>query len=54
MSQIHMPLILLSLLALAFMAQEWKRSDAKLRYIRYLGEVAIYSILILLWRGRIK
>lgn len=48
MYQIHMPLAMLSLLAVAFMAHEWTGVDARLRYIRYLGEVAIYSALILL------
>lgn len=48
MSQIHMPLVLGSLLALAFMADDWKKPDARLLYVRYVGEVIIYSIIILI------
>jgi len=48
MSQIHMPMVLFSLLALAYMANEWKNPEARLRYIRYIGEVMIYTTLILL------
>ena len=48
MSQIHMPMVLFSLLALAYMANEWKNPEARLRYIRYIGEVIIYTTLILL------
>jgi hypothetical protein len=48
MSQIHMPLILFSLLGLTYMAEKWKSAETKLRYIRYIGEVVIYSTIILL------
>jgi len=48
MSQVHLPLVLGSLLALVFMADEWRAPEARLRYIRYLGEVLIYSTLILI------
>jgi hypothetical protein len=48
MSQIHMPMVLGSLLALSYMGNEWKSPEARLRYIRYIGEVIIYATLILL------
>ena len=48
MSQIHLPLVLLSFLAIAFMGNEWRQAEAKLKYIRYIGEVVIYTTLILL------
>lgn len=48
MAQIHMPLVLSSILALAFMSGEWSRAEARLLYIRYVGETLIYSILLLL------
>jgi hypothetical protein len=48
MSQIHMPLVLLTLLGVAFMARSWRRSDARLLYIRYLGEIVIYSTLMII------
>ncbi len=48
MSQIHMPFVLSSLLALSYMSNEWKTSDARLQYIRYIGEVVIYTTLILI------
>ncbi len=48
MSQIHMPLILGSILALSFMSEKWKSPEAKLNYIKYVGEVIIYTTLILL------
>ncbi|RCU52534.1 hypothetical protein DU002_00765 [Corallincola holothuriorum] len=48
MSLIHMPLLLISLLALAFMNRAWRSSPARLLFIRYLGELAIYTVLILI------
>jgi hypothetical protein len=48
MSQLHMPMVLASLLALSYMANEWKSPFALLRYIRYIGEIIIYTTLILL------
>lgn len=48
MSQIHMPLALLSILGVSFMAFEWRDLDARLHYIRYLGEVIIYLTIVLL------
>jgi len=48
MSLIHMPLVLISLLALSYMSSEWQNPEARVRFIRYMGEVLIYAILILL------
>jgi len=48
MAQIHLPLVLVALLALAFMSKKWKSSEAKLSFIKYAGETFVYSTLILL------
>ena len=47
MSQIHLPMLLAWLLALSYMADDWKNPEARLRYIRYVGEMVIYATLIL-------
>ena len=48
MSLIHMPLVLLSLLALTFMGIDWQSSRSRILFVRYLGEVLIYTSVILL------
>jgi len=48
MSLIHMPLVLVSLLAVGFTGAEWQSAQSRLSYIRYLGEILIYSSVILL------
>ena len=48
MSILYMPFVLASLLALSYMANEWKNPEARLRYIRYVGDTIIYATLILL------
>lgn len=48
MSLIHMPLVLLSLLAATFMGGDWRSNQARLLFVRYLGEVLIYAAVILL------
>ena len=48
MALIHAPLVLNTFLAIAFMSEEWRKPDARLRYIRYVGEMAIYVVIILL------
>jgi len=48
MAQIHLPLVSIALLALAFMSNNWKNPEARLNFIKYSGEVFVYSILILL------
>lgn len=48
MSLIHMPLILLSLLALTFMGDDWKSDRLRILFVRYLGEILIYTSVILL------
>lgn len=48
MALIHLPLLLLTLLATSFMADDWKSVESRLSFIRYVGEMGIYSILILL------
>lgn len=48
MAIVHLPLFALSLLAVSFMGNSWKSVKCRLEFIRYLGELAIYSALILL------
>lgn len=48
MSLIHMPLVLLSLLALTFMGDDWKSDRLRILFVRYLGETLIYTAIILL------
>jgi hypothetical protein len=48
MALIHIPLFLLTLLAVSFMAENWRSVAARLNFIRYLGEMGIYSALIIL------
>ena len=48
MALIHFPLLSLSLLAISFMSDRWNDIEARLNFIRYIGEMGIYSILILL------
>ncbi len=48
MSCIHVPLFLLSILAISFMASDWKDIENRLIFIRYLGEIIIYGSIILL------
>ncbi|MDT4330947.1 hypothetical protein ACQE3E_17000 [Methylomonas sp. MED-D] len=48
MSLIHMPLVLLSLLALTFMGSDWHSNRSKVLFVAYLGEVLIYASVILL------
>ena len=43
-----LPLFTLSLLSVSFMGDSWKSVASRLNFIRYLGEVGIYSALILL------
>lgn len=48
MALIHLPLFSLTLLAVSFMSDDWKSVESRLNFIRYLGEMGIYSVLILL------
>ena len=48
MALIHLPFVYLSALALAFMQGNWKSLDARIQFLQYLGEVIIYSAIILL------
>jgi len=51
MSQIHMPLLMLSLLGLSFAGDSWRQIQKRIEYIGYLGEVFILTVLILLGGG---
>ena len=48
MALVHLPMFILSLLAASFMGDDWKSVESRLNFIRYLGEMGIYSVLILL------
>ncbi|GGD07652.1 hypothetical protein [Halopseudomonas salina] len=48
MAFIHLPLVVLSVLALAFMGDDWRSSWSRSLYVRYLGEMLIYTAIILL------
>ena len=48
MALIHLPMFSLSLLAYSFMSEEWMSVESRLNFIRYLGEMGIYVVLILL------
>lgn len=48
MAVLHAPLVLWSALGLTFTATGWRSSSARLDYLRYNGELFIYTVLILL------
>ena len=48
MSQIHIPMVLISLLALSFMGKKWMDQEVRLSFIRYIGEIFIYGTILLL------
>ena len=48
MALIHIPMFSLSLLAMSFMSNNWKTTESRLGFIRYLGEMGIFTVLILL------
>ncbi|WP_045858012.1 hypothetical protein [Teredinibacter purpureus] len=48
MALVHLPMFSLSLMAASFMGDNWRSVESRLNFIRYLGEMGIYSILILL------
>lgn len=48
MALIHLPLVYLSILALSFTSEGWNIVEVRLNYVRYLGEMGILTVLILL------
>ena len=48
MALIHLPLFYLALLAASFMGDGWQSVESRLNFIRYIGELSIYCVLILL------
>ncbi|MCS5591197.1 MAG: hypothetical protein NZ775_01560 [Gammaproteobacteria bacterium] len=48
MSQIHMPLLMLSLLGVSFAGIHWRQTSKRIEYLSYLGEVLIITVLIFL------
>ncbi len=48
MALIHLPLFAFSLLAVSFMSEQWNNVEARINFVRYVGEMGIYSVLILL------
>ena len=48
MSYIHLPFFLISVLALSFVGEQWRVHEKRLMFIRYIGEISILSILMLI------
>lgn len=48
MATVHAPLVMWSALGLGFTAANWRSATARLDYLRYNGELFIYTVLILL------
>jgi hypothetical protein len=48
LSAIHVPLVLWTVLGVAFCGSEWRSVRGRIEYLRYWGEVVVYSSLILL------
>lgn len=48
MALIHLPLFAFSLLAVSFMSGHWNSVESRINFIRYVGEMGIYTVLILL------
>jgi hypothetical protein len=51
MASLHMPMILLSLLGYVFAAGQWHSLPARMSFIRYLGELLIFTSLVMLGGG---
>lgn len=47
MALIHFPMFALSLLGICYMGENWRTTDSRLAYVGYLGEMLIYTLLIL-------
>ena len=47
MALVHFPMFSLSLLGISFMGEHWRSPDHRLAYVGYLGELLIYTVLIL-------
>ena len=47
MALIHFPIFALSLLGISFMGENWRSTNHRLAYVGYLGEMLIYTLLIL-------
>lgn len=48
MALIHVPLVVFSLLAVSIMSDRWGDVEARMQFVRCIGEVAIYTALVLL------
>ncbi len=48
MALIHLPLFVFSLLAISFMSDQWDSVESRINFVRYVGEMGIYSVLVLL------
>ena len=51
MSQIHMPLLMFSILGLSFTGIHWRKIIKRIEYLGYIGEVFIITVLIFLGGG---
>jgi len=47
MALVHFPLFALSLLGISFVGENWRSTDHRLAFVGYLGELLIYTLLIL-------
>jgi len=48
MALIHFPMFALSLLGICFVGEHWRSADHRLAFVAYLGELLIYTLLILI------
>ena len=51
MAALHMPMVLMSLLGYVFADGQWGSLDRRMAYIRYLGELLIFTSLVMLGGG---
>ncbi len=47
MALIHFPIFSISLLGICFMGENWRSTDQRIAFVEYLGEMLIYTLLIL-------
>lgn len=47
-AQLYLPLVMISLLGVAFMGERWRTSSSRVLFVRYCGELVVYASVILL------
>ncbi len=50
-AEIHIPLFLWLLTGVAFAGRDWRHTDARMGFLRYIGEVIIYTTILILGGG---